>query len=255
MIGNLTGAVLLDRKGSITTLFIVFIALALCSVFALLFLRKISDEDLQGLDSETPGPLLDESPAQPGTAVSKSSKPAAHASSTGRRVTLRDIVSLHSNYLMYLMIPLIVYNGLSVAFASGDFTKQAVKVNLMDPGDPESGTHWIGYVMAVCSASNTLASITVGKLSDRIGKAPMIVVGVLCQLAFLIICFVYDFADGHKKFGILFTAAGLFGIGDAVWNVIINSMLGAYHSQMPDTAFASFKAWQSIATASAFFYG
>jgi MFS family permease len=221
--GNLLGAVLLQRKASTSGLFVVFVCLAAFSVVCFLFLRRIPSADLR---------------------------------KTTASVTLKDLFVLHKNYLMYLLVPLIVYNGLAVAFLAGDFSKDAVKKNLAEPGVPESGTHWVGYVLAVNSAANILGSVLFGRLSDKVGRAPIILVGFLSQASFIALCLITDFAAGAKKeYVVLFIAAGLFGFGDAAWNTQINSMLGSYHADNPDAAFAAFKMWQSGATSAAFFYG
>jgi MFS family permease len=246
MTGNLAAAGLLERKGSTTLLFIVFVALAGVSVLTFMFLRKIAPEDLRAKCGPSDS---DDS----GAAASSSSSPRQ----PGSTVSILDVARLHRDRRLLLLVPVVVYNGLSVAFAGGDFTKDAVRASLADPGDTSktAGAHWIGYVMAANSAVNVLGSVGLGRLSDAVGRAPVMFVGLVAHVAFAVMCLSVDFNDGHKYYALLFGAAGLFGLGDAVLNTQINSILGVLFPERPEAAFSSFKMWQSAATAAAFFYG
>ena len=76
----------------------------------------------------------------------------------------------HSRSLQ-LLVPLLWFCGLEQSFIWGDYTSTYIK--------PTIGFDNIGYVMATFGAADVVASRLFGQLSDRLGRATTLAVGVL----------------------------------------------------------------------------
>eukprot|EP01059_Diplonema_ambulator_P015122 TRINITY_DN2621_c1_g4_i1.p1 TRINITY_DN2621_c1_g4~~TRINITY_DN2621_c1_g4_i1.p1 ORF type:complete len:520 (+),score=209.35 TRINITY_DN2621_c1_g4_i1:51-1610(+) len=155
------------------------------------------------------------------------------------------MVSLWKDPRMLYLIPLIMYNGMEQGFIWGDFTSNWVK--------PSVGLENIGYVMAAFGATDALGSFILGKVSDITGRFPIMTLGALCQLTVIIILVIVDVGNCDKKYFILILSAFLWGIGDAVWNTQISSILGEVFTKEKDNAFSNLKLWQSLMTSVMFF--
>lgn len=166
-----------------------------------------------------------------------------------------DVIRLWTDRRFMWFIPVIILSGVEQGFVWNDFTTYYVQ-----PGLSKKDT---GYIMAVFGACDALASFSMGKLSDKFGRAPVLTIGFFCQ-TLVISFFIWSGAPvagttdtfwswgGH--WGSLTAAAALWGIGDAVWNTQISALLGDVFSDDSGPAFANFKLWQSLAVATTFLY-
>ena len=247
LIGNLMASFLVKEKddGPQTLLFTVFLILAAIACALLLLVKNVR---LDG-HADDVGAAAAAKARRETLAVGEAS-PLVDDVGEGdliRKSNVFDVFRLHRDPRLLLLIPVIVYNGVSVAFSSGAFTRSCIKESL--------GTGWVGYVQAGNAGVNMLASFIAGRLSDRIGRAPVVVFGILCHAAFGVLCYITDWsiADQYTK---LFVAAALFGAGDACYNTQIGAFLGTFWGDTnSEAAFAAFKAWQSAATAAIFVSG
>jgi len=108
------------------------------------------------------------------------------------------------------------------------------------------------YVFSVFGACNAMGSLYLGRLSDRVGRMPVVMLGSFLFAA-VIIFFLSWNVDGDKL-GVFFVAAPMLGVGDAVFNTQIYAILGTYFEKHAESAFADYKLFQAGSTAIAFLY-
>jgi len=135
---------------------------------------------------------------------------------------------------------MIFFSGVSQAYQFGEFP----------PLIAANNTKY--YVMALFGGVDALCSFVLGRLSDKIGRRTIIILGSICYgVVFLILLFWIPPDDQWFTFGIL---GILLAIGDSVMNTQLSAILGTFFEKDIEAAFANFKLVQSGATAIIFFY-
>lgn len=82
------------------------------------------------------------------------------------------------------------------------------------------GIHSIGYVMICFGVVNAICSIIFGSIMKYIGRQCIIALGAIVHAAIVIVML---FWRPHPENPLIFFAiAGLWGVGDAVWQTQIN---------------------------------
>eukprot|EP01063_Lacrimia_lanifica_P032865 TRINITY_DN5698_c0_g1_i1.p1 TRINITY_DN5698_c0_g1~~TRINITY_DN5698_c0_g1_i1.p1 ORF type:complete len:557 (+),score=169.79 TRINITY_DN5698_c0_g1_i1:60-1673(+) len=227
--GNLAAGMLLSLAGwSTTSLMVFYLCFAAAgTAFALFFLEDVRDDvDSEGHQSDTESVIsVARSPTQ----------------------IIFGMTELWKDRRLMLLIPAIMYSGIEMGFIWGTYTSNWVKSSV--------GTANIGYVMAAFGACDVLGSVAFGRLSDVVGRLPVVTLGAACQLAVVIVLKLIDVGGCDHRWAILMTCAGLWGLGDAVWNTQLCSVLGDNFSSRKEDAFANFKLWQSVAVATMFALG
>jgi len=234
VIGNIIGAVVLAKKSSDDStqfLFCIFLSVAGVGVLILALLRPENPQPRKNTKKE-----VESEPAQ--------------SSSLSQRIL--SVVMLLTDARMLLMIPPIFYSGLEMGFVSADFTKQCITDTI--------GASWIGYVMATFGAVDATSSIILGRVSDKFGKRIVVFIGALAQLSFIIAFMYMDRYQSLKELipsrkWILFLGAGVYGIGDAVWNTFPSIMMSTFFTSRTEAAFSNLKLWQSLGFVCAFVWG
>ncbi|KAL3702173.1 hypothetical protein R1sor_020195 [Riccia sorocarpa] len=182
--------------------------------------------------------------------------------------------ALLSERRMLFLICLLVYTGMQQAFIWGDFTRDIIT--------PTLGLSWVGGVMAVYGASDTIASVAAGRFSSGLGSiAVILTAGACCQMIVMAVLYfqgTLEHVSGYSY--VIFGAAIVWGIGDATFNTQISAVLGILYPNDTEVtpkpplwggqttspifkavdrlvyqaaAFAQWKIWQSLATSAAFF--
>lgn len=153
-------------------------------------------------------------------------------------------LSLLQDSRMLALIGVMLYSGMSQSFIYGVFPP-LVKT--------ESQRF---FVMSAFGAADALSSVIMGRLSDRIGRMPIIAIGLLSHSAiYAYVMFVYP-SDGTPQADWLYYVLALgLGLGDGVFNTQIYAILGTFFEDRADHAFANFKLFQSGSTMAAFLYG
>ena len=106
--------------------------------------------------------------------------------------------------------------------------------------------------------TDAVGSLMFGKLSDRVGRFPTIIAGFIAQALFFAGYLAWDYRSAAawtdtNKYLLLVSSAALFGIGDAVWNTIVSTILGTFYEDNAEVAFSNLKLWQSLGFAIMFF--
>lgn len=144
---------------------------------------------------------------------------------------------------MRYLIPMFIYSGAVFGFICVDFTNVFVRGSL--------GIHQIGLVMSVFGLWNGMACLLFGRLSDRIGRDPIILYGAVMH--FGIFLFFLTWSLKAKAYVTLYIAAALTGTADAAWCTQIYALIGARFTDQIEAAFSTFRMWNSVGMTAAFF--
>eukprot|EP00050_Salpingoeca_kvevrii_P010585 m.9224 g.9224 ORF g.9224 m.9224 type:complete len:504 (+) comp2950_c0_seq1:93-1604(+) len=142
-----------------------------------------------------------------------------------------------------LVVPLFLACGLQAGFNFGSFTGNVIK--------PSLGKENIGYIMLGFGLADSIASALVGRLSDKIGRAPVFAAGFICEI--LVYGYLALFDVPENSYVLLAIMAVLLGCGDAVSNVVPSAMCGKSFQNHTTAGFAVFRCFQSSGTAILFF--
>ncbi|XP_077213037.1 UNC93-like protein 3 isoform X2 [Tasmannia lanceolata] len=148
---------------------------------------------------------------------------------------------------MQLIIPFLAYSGLQQAFVWAEFTKYIVS--------PALGVSGVGAAMALYGASGAICSLAAGRFTSGLSSITLIISGgAFLQILVLIWLFLKD----SLKTGVLHTVypllmAMIWGMGDGVFNTLLNAALGILFRHDTEAVFSQLKVWQSASTAVVFF--
>lgn len=154
-----------------------------------------------------------------------------------KKVNVMDVLKFFTEGKMLLMAVVLVYSGFSQSYFYSKIPQ------LMDQ-------NIIGYVMAAFGASDTLSSVVMGKLSDKIGKKPVMILATICGLA----AYVLSWFVSMKRSYLFYVIMVLLGISDGGYNTQMYSVLGMFQPEKIEAAYAFLKGIQATTTAIAFFY-
>jgi MFS family permease len=111
-----------------------------------------------------------------------------------------------------LLIPITIWIGMEQAFIGADFTQAFVSCALGIPS--------VGYVMISFGVVNAICCLLFGSVMKYIGRAPIMALGAVVHTALQVWLLLWR---PHPSSPILFfIAAGLWGVGDAVWQTQVN---------------------------------
>ena len=234
-VGSLTSALILKYAGdnAVKILFYTFIAVSAtgCCVFVLLGKSRPDN----GAGDDATRRLVDPTDA------------AADSMRAVKTVSFWDTIGMLRDGRMLRLLPIMFYSGLEIGYVTGNFTSDFVSTYL-DTSD-------VGFVMAAFYFANALASMLFSRISDGIDRRILFLVGGLAHVAALVLLLCPFTCGGATTYVLLFSAAVVFGIGDAVWNTQIGALLGVYFPDDSPAAFANLKMWSSLGTAIVFFVG
>jgi len=131
---------------------------------------------------------------------------------------------------MFLLIPFILYSGLSASFFVGLFPS-TMHLNLIAPAQ-------ICYGIA-----EVVGSVAAGRFANMIGRVPVLCFSFFAHAAALV--FVYLTVD-HYVDAFFICATTLFGLGDSCLQTIVYSILPKFHPEQSESAFAFYKLLQSL---------
>ena len=79
---------------------------------------------------------------------------------------------------MYLMAPLFAGSGLVGSFITANFTSDVIKPNL--------GAAQVPCVMMLNGAASAIASVVLGRISDKIGRPSVMALGMLSYVYLIV---------------------------------------------------------------------
>ncbi|ELR11219.1 transporter, major facilitator subfamily protein [Acanthamoeba castellanii str. Neff] len=165
----------------------------------------------------------------------------------------RDLVALHRDPRLFLLIPLFFYSGYEQAFATGDFAKEVVKKHL----DLSS----IGFVFAWYCLVMTLCSALLGRLSDTVGRRLFLAVGVACHVPFYLFFgllwpseWVPEEVISQHPLSV-YAAITLLSVGDSCFTTLPPILMSVFFTDNTEPAFANHKFYQSLGSVFGFILG
>lgn len=144
----------------------------------------------------------------------------------------------------FLMIwPLSVYSGVTQGFQFGEFGARI---------DSDAFTF---YALAAFGLFDAVFSSIFGKLSDRLGRLPILCCAITAHAAVYVFLYFYADSISQKVDGlwIWLCCGALLGIGDAGFNTQILSLYPILLGDRPES-FANFNLWQSASSCWCFFW-
>jgi len=171
----------------------------------------------------------------------KNPKYKSESSAEKKPIKINETLKMFLEPRMLLMTVVLIYSGISQSFFYSRFP-QAIT----------GGLSMVGLVMATLGGSDTLASLFMGRLSDVIGKKPVLLFATISGLAAYIIT--SGLVIPLNETYLFFVVAALMGISDAGYNTQLYSVIGLFHPEKLEPAYAFLKLIQSTTTAIAFIY-
>ena len=166
-------------------------------------------------------------------------------------VSFTETLSLlvHSSK-MTLMVPLIIFNGMSIAFVIGDIPRKI--------SEPFFGKAWILFITAIFYGSNALFSYLCGILtSSRIRRRGTCLIAYLTQMIAFAILICYRYHHVRSDWTAIIATILLLALGDSVWEsqppAILQSFYGLDRER--NAAMANLKMWQSLGNCVQFVLG
>ncbi|XP_063775440.1 protein unc-93 homolog A-like [Pseudophryne corroboree] len=143
-----------------------------------------------------------------------------------------------------LLIPLTVYSGIVQGFILSDYTKSYVTCSL--------GLQYVGYVIIVYGATTAIFSYIFGKLSQYIRRISFFILATVINISSISALFLWK--PHPSQLGVFFIFSGFWGIGDAVWQTLLNGFYGILFEDNREAAFANYQLWKSLGYVLSFGY-
>jgi len=138
---------------------------------------------------------------------------------------------------MLMLLPVIIYSGFSQSYFTSRITQQM-------------GEDLIGFVMCAFGVTDTVASVVMGKLSDKVGRKPVLIFSTLVGLTGYTLSF---WADQERPW-LFFIIMACLGCSDAGYNTQLQAVMGIFQPEKLEASYAFLKLVQSSSTGIAFVY-
>ncbi|XP_077996346.1 protein unc-93 homolog A-like [Glandiceps talaboti] len=164
--------------------------------------------------------------------------------SIGGLARLTTALRLLKEQSFYLLVPLMMLSGVSMAFVYGDFTQAFITCSL--------GVHHIGYIMLAYGVVQAVSSFIFGRIMEYVGRFTLFTLGGACLFGLLAAMSTWEPEKGDVN--LLVTVAAMWGLVDAIWQTQVSSMLGVVFPNNQESAFSNYRLWQSLGAAMTFGY-
>jgi MFS family permease len=212
---------------STASIFVAYLVCAVLGVIMLFFLRPANPH------------------ADPPTAASAAK--ATGATHTGIADGIKRMLSMWLDVRFVAMVPMIMYAGLQSGWLMGTFTSDYVTVSL--------GRSNLGYMIIAYGVFGAIFSLLCGKLSDKIGRLTVLLIGAGAQLVVAgLIVFGEPITKGGRQWVLIIVIEALWALGGATLNTGLSAILGEMFFSTRDAAFANMKLLQSVSTALSFIF-
>ncbi|KNC51481.1 uncharacterized protein AMSG_12087 [Thecamonas trahens ATCC 50062] len=236
--GNLLVAVLLHVGINVHVVIIILTGIAL--LFSLLLLAvkptypgSLLKAPVVGDDAAAAESLL----AQAGSVQDTEAGPDLGLPTLTTRELVLETLHLFGKLRLQLLILPMFYSGLTQTYYFGIFPRQ---VDL----------RMIGWLMACFGSADASLSLILGKVSDRIGRRPILFAGAFACVVGVLAANAVAHFDWPSW--VMFPAAVALGAADASYNTQLYAILGSFFPEHREAAFAAFKAVQAGSTGAAF---
>lgn len=122
---------------------------------------------------------------------------------------------------------------------------------------PSVGREYIGFVYSFKFFIAALVAYPLGRISDRIGRTPGMILGVVCALMACTVCLLWTRSDSELvRWAVVLALAALFGVAVCVWATLNATIMGDFYCSTPKNVPASFantKLWSGLTTGIYFF--
>jgi len=149
---------------------------------------------------------------------------------------------------MILLLPVFFFSGLEQGFVFGSYPHDIIT--------PAAGVGQVGFVMAVFGGTNTIASFSMGQISDRWGNKPVVAMGYAMHLTFYLFFFLRLSDEPISWFSdrqyLLYLGAVVYAVGDACMNTFPSIMCSLFFTDDAEAAFSNFKFFQALGSVLAF---
>jgi len=152
-------------------------------------------------------------------------------------VSITQTLMLFKEPKMLFMVPVLVYSGFSQSYFTSRITQRM-------------GEGLIGYVMCSFGVSDTIGSLVMGRLSDKIGRKPVLLFSSLVGLVGYSLAF---FVDKSRPW-LFFVILVCLGWSDAGYNTQLQATLGFFQPNKLEATYSFLKLIQSSSSGIAFLY-
>jgi len=157
---------------------------------------------------------------------------------------LLEVLTFLADRRALLLAFLLIYSGITQSFFFGTLPLFIVEYGEMNDLSVKL------YLMGLFGILDAIASSILGKLSDKVGRFPLILLGSFVHVTgYFLLFFAYPVND----LAFLIPVACLLGIGDAAFNTQIYGILGYMFLGSSEASFASYKFYRAASTGLLFF--
>eukprot|EP01147_Barroeca_monosierra_P006936 gene6936-9567_t len=247
--GSMTANFIIPNQDTVSrstesNLYITLTSICAAGVLGMLFLKLPSSEE-----------KLKQSSNQKYT--DSPSSPHHHLHNTPPTVAkcVRGTLSMFQESIMLLLLPSIFFSGLLLSFWQAQYPNVIANKNKAVPLPKEFKPHEVAYLMLTICAAEVSGSVLFGRLSDRIGRWPILIAGA----TFACIAWLLIYLNMFKQIWTPTLGAGyaygfLLGLADSIYNTQTFAALGVlFPRRVPDAFAANFFA-KALASAVAFYY-
>lgn len=154
----------------------------------------------------------------------------SHSRAAVEPLNLLETVRILFERRFRLLLPAMCYSGFSASFITVLYTAYI-------------GTQWVGLTMVGYGCVQVLGSLVGGRISDRVGRTPVFLIGCACTLAGVVVACISpeNVATLQEGAWMYFLAYVFLGMGDSAFNTQVQSALGAFMKKNTQPAFAAYR--------------
>ncbi|XP_015917443.2 UNC93-like protein [Parasteatoda tepidariorum] len=143
-----------------------------------------------------------------------------------------------------LLLPLSIFSGLDQGFFLGDFTRAYIGCAW--------GIHHVGLVFVFLGIVDAFISFTAGRLAKYVPRVIIMMTAGLGSLTAYIILLLWE--PNSEQYIVFFLIAGIWGLGDGIWQTMVNAFYGVLFRSDEEAAFANYRLWEAAGFTIAFAY-
>jgi len=162
---------------------------------------------------------------------------------TMKRKLMSTLLML-KDWRLWLMMPMILLNALILTFLSTDVTKSFISCLI--------GVEYVGYWLVVLGVTAAFGSLLAGTTAKCIDRMILITLALILMVA--LHGFMLFWEPTKQLYLVLFLFAVSYGIIEAIWGTLFNSLLGTLFNDKKQAAFAVNRLCGSLFGAISFLY-